>query len=262
WMHLRGALSGSTFYRLAMVATSERVLITGGAGFIGSFLAERFVADGRMVRVLDNFDPQVHGDAPPSVPAGIDLRVADVRDKAAVVAALEDVDVVVHAAAAVGVAQSLYRVQHYVDTNVGGAAVLLEALAERKRAPAMLVVFTSMTGYGEGVYRRPSDGRLVRPPIRSEDDVQRYGWDLHDPETHEALEPVPTAEDATLLAGNVYALTKRYQEELSLSLGKTYGFPVTCLRLFNVYGPRQSLTNPYTGVLAIFLSGLLIGQRP
>jgi dTDP-L-rhamnose 4-epimerase len=245
-----------------MSATPEQILITGGAGFIGSFLAERFVADGRAVRVLDNFDPQVHGDAPPTVATGIDLRVGDVRDKPAVAAALEETDVVVHAAAAVGVAQSLYRVRHYVDTNVGGTAVLLEAIAERKRPLRRLVVLTSMTGYGEGVYRRASDGRVVRPPIRTEDDVHQRGWDLHDPDTHEVLDPVPTAEDAALLAGNVYALTKRYQEELSLSLGRVYGFPVTCLRLFNVYGPRQSLSNPYTGVLAIFLSRLLNGQPP
>jgi dTDP-L-rhamnose 4-epimerase len=149
-----------------------------------------------------------------------------------------------------------------VDTNVGGTAVLLEALAERRRPLARLVILTSMTGYGEGLYRRPRDGGLVRAPIRTEDDVRRHGWELHDPETHERLEPVPTPEDAALLAGNVYALTKRYQEELSLSLGRTYGFPVACLRLFNVYGPRQSLRNPYTGVLAIFLSRLLCGQPP
>jgi dTDP-L-rhamnose 4-epimerase len=245
-----------------MPATPERVLITGGAGFIGSFLAERFVADGLAVRVLDNLDPQVHAQAPASLPAAVDVRVGDVRDKAAVAAALDGVDVVVHAAAAVGVAQSLYRVQHYVDTNVGGTAVLLETLAERKRPLDRLVVLTSMTVYGEGVYRRPGDGVLVRPRIRTEDDVRQYGWDLHDRDTAERLEPVPTAEDATLLAANVYALTKRYQEELSLSLGRTYGFPVACLRLFNVYGPRQSLSNPYTGVLAIFLGRLLNGQRP
>jgi dTDP-L-rhamnose 4-epimerase len=119
-----------------------------------------------------------------------------------------------------------------------------------------------MTGYGEGLYRRPSDGKLVRVNIRTEDDIRQYGWEPVCPETGEVLEPVPTPEDAALLARNVYALTKRYQEELALSLGQVYGFPVVCLRLFNVYGPRQSLSNPYTGVLAIFLSRLLAGQPP
>jgi dTDP-L-rhamnose 4-epimerase len=119
-----------------------------------------------------------------------------------------------------------------------------------------------MTGYGEGVYRRRRDGALVRPEIRTDDDVQRHGWEPVDPETAEPLDAVPTPEDAVLRARNVYALSKRYQEELGLSLGKVYGFPVVCLRLFNVYGPRQALTNPYTGVLAIFLSRLLGGHRP
>src|SRR5262245_46794923 len=119
-----------------------------------------------------------------------------------------------------------------------------------------------MTGYGAGAYRRPSDGRLLRVAIRTEDDIVRHGWEPVCPETGEPLEPAPTAEDAALLARNVYALTKRWQEELTLGLGETYGFPVVCLRLFNVYGPRQSLSNPYTGVLAIFLARLLAGERP
>ena len=119
-----------------------------------------------------------------------------------------------------------------------------------------------MTSYGEGLYRRPSDGRPVRAAIRSEDDIARHGWEPVCAETGEALEPVPTPEDCALLARNVYALTKRWQEELALGLGTVYGFPVVCLRLFNVYGPRQSLSNPYTGVLAIFLARLVAGERP
>ncbi len=242
---------------------NKRVLITGGAGFIGSFLADHFLAAGTPVRVLDCLDPQVHPQGRPSyLSEDVELQVADVRDRAAVDAALEDVDVIVHCAAAVGVAQSLYRVQHYLDANVGGTGALLDAIAARKTRPSRLVVLTSMTGYGEGLYRRPSDGVLLRVPIRSRDDIDRFGWDLVDPESKEVLEYAPTPETAELLARNVYALTKRYQEELSLSLGELYGFPVTCLRMFNVYGPRQSLSNPYTGVLAIFLSRLLAGQAP
>jgi dTDP-L-rhamnose 4-epimerase len=192
--------------------------------------------------------------------------VGDVRDAGTVRGALDGVDAVVHAAAAVGVAQSLYRVEHYVDTNVRGTATLLEAIQERvsERGSRLrkLIVFTSMTAYGEGLYRRPTDGRLLRPAIRSEADVARFGWEPACPETGTALEPVATPEDSALLARNVYALTKRWQEELTLSLGNVYGFPVVCLRLFNVYGPRQSLSNPYTGVLAIFLARLLAGERP
>jgi len=240
-----------------------RVLVTGGAGFIGSFVLEALVVRGHAVRVLDSLDPQVHGQSPaPLLPPGVEFRHADVRDRAACAAALDGVDAVVHCAAAVGVAQSLYRVEHYVDVNVRGTATLLDCLAERSSPIAKLIVPTSMTGYGEGLYRRPSDGRLLRVGIRTEDDIERHGWEPACPDTGEPLEAVPTPEDAALLARNVYALTKRYQEELSLSVGRVYGFPVVCLRLFNVYGPRQSLSNPYTGVLAIFLSRLAGGERP
>jgi dTDP-L-rhamnose 4-epimerase len=240
-----------------------RILVTGGAGFIGSFLVDRFLASGHEVRILDSLDPQVHpGGTPARPPAGVELRAGDIRDRARCAEALAGVDVVVHAAAAVGVAQSLYRVEHYVDVNVRGTATLLECLAERREPLQRLVVLTSMTGYGEGLYRRPSDGRLMRVSVRTEADIQRGGWECRCPESGEELEPVGTPETAALMAGNVYALTKRYQEELALSLGAVYGFPVTCLRLFNVYGPRQSLSNPYTGVLAIFLSRLLTGRPP
>jgi dTDP-L-rhamnose 4-epimerase len=239
------------------------VLVTGGAGFIGSFVTDRLLAAGYTVRVLDNLDPQVHPAGPPTYLApGAELVVGDVRDAATLRSALDGVDAVVHAAAAVGVAQSLYRVDHYVDTNVRGTAALLQAIQERGSPLRKLIVFTSMTAYGEGLYRRPSDGRLLRPAIRDEADVARYGWEPACPETGTPLEPVATPEDSALLARNVYALTKRWQEELTLGLGNVYGFPVVCLRLFNVYGPRQSLSNPYTGVLAIFLARLLAGERP
>jgi dTDP-L-rhamnose 4-epimerase len=241
----------------------DQVLITGGAGFIGSFLADHFLARGHPVRIFDNLDPQVHPQGRPSyLSRNVDFITGTVRDKQALADALAGVDTVIHCAAAVGVGQSLYRVQHYIDTNAGGTATLLEALIERKQPLRKLIVFTSMTGYGEGVYRRPSDGALLRVGVRSPADIQRWGWDVVDPLSGETLEPAPTPEESALLARNVYALSKRYQEELAISLGEIYGFPVTCLRLFNVYGPRQALSNPYTGVLAIFLSRLLQGQAP
>lgn len=241
----------------------SRVLIIGGAGFIGSFLTDHFLANGYHVRILDNLDPQVHPHGRPEyLTADAELRIGTVRDRQAVTDALEGVEIVIHCAAAVGVGQSMYRVQHYVDTNAGGMAALLEALIERKQQLQKLIVFTSMTGYGEGVYRRPSDGALLRVPTRTQADIARWGWDIADQQTGELLEPQPTPEDSALLAQNVYALSKRWQEQLALSIGEAYDFPTTCLRLFNVYGPRQSLSNPYTGVLAIFLSRLLNGERP
>ena len=239
------------------------VLVTGGAGFIGSFVVDRLLAAGHTVRVLDNLDPQVHPDGPPPYLAReAELIVGDVRDRAALRRGLDGVDAVVHAAAAVGVGQSLYKAEHYVDVNVRGTAGLLEALQDRGESLRKLLVFTSMTGYGEGVYRRPSDGRLLRVGIRTEEDIARHGWEPVCPDSGERLEPAPTPEESALLARNVYALTKRWQEELALGLGEVYGFPVVCLRLFNVYGPRQSLSNPYTGVLAIFLSRLVAGEQP
>jgi dTDP-L-rhamnose 4-epimerase len=239
-----------------------QVLVTGGAGFIGSFLVDRLLTTGHQVRLLDNLDPQVHPHGRPSYLAPkAEFLLGDVRNRQDCTKALEGIDAVVHAAAAVGVAQSLYKVEHYVDVNVRGTATLLQCLAERQRL-AKLIVLTSMTGYGEGMYRRPSDGLLLRVSIRTEAEIRRSGWEPVCPETAEPLEPVPTPEGAAFLARNVYALTKRYQEELALSLRAVYDFPVVCLRMFNVYGPRQSLSNPYTGVLAIFLSRLLAGQSP
>jgi dTDP-L-rhamnose 4-epimerase len=241
----------------------SNILITGGAGFIGSYLAEHFLAQGQFVRVLDNLDPQVHPLGRPAyLSPDVELILADVRDGSALTKALDGVVIVIHCAAAVGVAQSLYRVQHYIDTNAGGTAALLEALIARKQPLQKLVVFSSMTGYGEGVYRHPDTGMLVRVPVRTRADIKRWGWDIVDPERGTTLEPMPTPEDARLLARNVYALSKRYQEELALSLSDIYDIPTVCLRLFNVYGPRQSLSNPYTGVLAIFLSRLLQGESP
>ena len=239
-----------------------RVLVTGGAGFIGSFVCERLLAAGHDVRVLDNLDPQAHpGGQRPALPSAVEFVLGDVRDPDACAGALEGAEAIVHAAGAVGVGQSMYKVRHYIDVNVTGTATLLEAMIAR-RSTAKLVVLTSMTGYGEGVYQRPSDGRLLRVGLRTEADVERYGWEPVCPETHEPLVPYPTPETADLLCRNVYAYSKRYQEELAISLGSVYGFPVVCLRLFNVYGPRQALSNPYTGVMAIFLSRLLSGERP
>jgi dTDP-L-rhamnose 4-epimerase len=262
---MNSSLNSLVFDRAGRKGAFEgmQVLVTGGAGFIGSFLVDRLLTTGHQVRLLDNLDPQVHPLGRPSyLPPEADLLVGDVRNRQDCTKALEGIDVVVHAAAAVGVAQSLYKVEHYVDVNVRGTATLLQCLAERRRRLAKLIILTSMTGYGEGMYRRPSDGRLLRVGIRTEGEIRRSGWEPVCPETAEPLEPVPTPEGAAFLARNVYALTKRYQEELALSLRTVYGFPVVCLRMFNVYGPRQSLSNPYTGVLAIFLSRLLAGQSP
>ena len=237
------------------------VLITGGAGFIGSHLADELLGRGHRVRLLDSLDPQVHGagEEPPAwLNPDAELQVGDVRDPRAVRKALEGVEGVFHLAAAVGVGQSMYEVDRYTAVNSLGTAVLMRALIE---GPARrLVVASSMSVYGEGAYRR-ADGAAAEALPRARARLQRGEWEPLD-ETGGELEPVPTPETKPPRLSSVYALTKYDQERMCLVLGEAYGFPAVALRFFNVYGARQALSNPYTGVLAIFASRLLNGRRP
>ena len=237
-----------------------RVLITGGAGFVGSHVADELLAHGYQVRVLDALAAQVHGDDaqwPAYLSDEVERMQGDVRDADAVRAALEGVDRVFHLAAAVGVGQSMYEIEHYTDVNNRGTAVLLEALS---RSPVKkLVVASSMSIYGEGLYADAS-GRAVAPPERDPDALRRGDWELR---AHgEPLTPVPTHEDKPPIPTSVYALSKLDQERLCLIVGQAYGIPATALRFFNIYGTRQALSNPYTGVLAIFASRYMNGKPP
>ncbi len=238
---------------------SERILITGGAGFVGSHLADRLLNEGYRVRVLDNLTEQVHGDA--GWPAYLDPRVervhADVRDAAKLQHALQDVDGVYHFAAAVGVGQSMYEINHYTDVNNRGTAVLLEALI--KRPVKKLVVASSMSLYGEGLYQ-DSSGNIHAPAERTADTLRQGQWELQ--YKQEALRPVATPESKTASPSSVYALSKFDQERLCLMVGAAYNIPTTALRFFNIYGTRQALSNPYTGVLAIFSSRFLNNKPP
>ena len=238
----------------------ESILITGGAGFIGSHVADRLLADGHRVRALDNLTPQVHGTGgrPAYLAADVELVVADVRDPDAVRRALDGVDSVVHLAARVGVGQSMYEIASYTAENTAGTAVLLEALLERP--VRKLVVASSMSIYGEGLYRT-ADGHELEPAERTREQLERDEWDPLGPDG-ERLEPVPTPETKRPALSSVYALNKYDQERLCLIFGAAYAVPAVALRLFNVYGPRQALSNPYTGVLAIFASRLLNGNSP
>lgn len=244
--------------------TSSRVraLITGGAGFIGSHLADRLLAAGYEVRALDNLVPQVHeGRRPEYLSPEVELVVADVRDRPAVTAALDGVDVLVHFAAAVGVGQSMYQIEHYTSVNVMGTATLLQAIVDRPVRPARLLVASSMSIYGEGRYLCPSCGPqdpLPRPPAQ----MKEGGWELRCPRCDKEVSAVPTPEAKPLHPRSIYAVNKRDQEEMFLNAGRALAIPTMALRFFNVYGPRQSLSNPYTGVAAIFASSLMNGQRP
>ena len=240
---------------------SRHVLITGGAGFIGSHLADELLARGYAVRALDRLSPQVHGEQagrPAYLSPEVELVVGDVCDPTAVRAALRGVDAVFHLAAAVGVGQSMYAVEHYTRTNNVGTAVLLEALAERP--VERLVVASSMSIYGEGLYRGP-DGVVRHGVERPLEQLRRGDWEVRG-EDGELLAPLPTPESKTPTLASVYALSKYDQERLCLMIGRAYGIPAVALRFFNVYGPRQALSNPYTGVLAIFAARLLNGNAP
>jgi dTDP-L-rhamnose 4-epimerase len=236
-----------------------RVLITGGAGFIGSHLADELLRSGYDVRALDSLVEQVHEHGKPSyLSPDLELVAGDVRDRNTVTRALDGVDAVVHLAARVGVGQSMYELAEYAAANTTGTAVLLEALVEHP--PAKLVVASSMSVYGEGAYVT-ADDRPVVPRERTRAQLERREWEPLGP-NREELGPVPTPESKPPALSSVYALTKFDQERLCLLFGQAYNVPTIALRLFNVYGPRQALSNPYTGVLAIFASRLLNDRRP
>jgi dTDP-L-rhamnose 4-epimerase len=239
-----------------------RVLVTGGAGFIGSHLVDRLLSDGCDVRVLDSLDPQVHAGWPAYLAGEAERVEGDVRDRDAVRRALAGVDHIVHFAAAVGVGQSMYEIERYTSVNAIGAAVVLEEALQVRDRIEKAVVASSMSIYGEGLYRCPVEGMEQAPPPRSDEQLARREWEPVCPSCGATLEPVATREDKPLAPTSIYAIGKRDHEEMFLAWARAYRVPTTALRFFNVYGPRQALSNPYTGVAAIFASRLLNGRQP
>jgi dTDP-L-rhamnose 4-epimerase len=238
------------------------ILVTGGAGFIGSHLVDRLVDAGRSVRVLDLLDPQVHADGKGHRNPKAEYVEGSVADRVAVESALASVGAVVHLAAQVGVGQSAYEIDRYVHDNALGTAVLLQALTERADQVSTLVVASSMSIYGEGRYACDGCDSQDASVTRTVKALGARRWEPVCRHCGAEPRPVPTPETKRLEPDSVYAITKRDQEELCLSFGRAYGVRTVALRLFNVYGPRQSLSNPYTGVAAIFCSRLLNGQAP
>ena len=238
---------------------AETILITGGAGFIGRYVARAALDQGNRVRVLDSLIEQVHSgrDQPDGLPAGVDFMRGDVRDAAALARAVQGVDKIVHLAAEVGVGQSMYAVDRYVSVNDLGTAALFQCLIDRpvKR----VVVASSMSIYGEGLYR-DRDGALHQEVLRGPRGADE-GWDPTDAAGH-PLVPVATPEWKRPTLASVYAITKYVQERLTLTLAPAYGMEGVALRLWNAYGPGQALSNPYTGVLAIFASRIHNGKPP
>jgi dTDP-L-rhamnose 4-epimerase len=240
-----------------------RVLVTGGAGFIGSHTIDCLLEHGHEVRVLDALAPQVHGkdrERPSYLASQVEVIVGAVEDPVAVAQALGGVDSVIHLASAIGVGQSMYHIVDYCTTNVLGTATLLQAIIDGKRRLKSLVAASSMSAYGEGQYRT-LEGQLVKPEVRSEAQLLSGDWEVRDAAGN-VLQPVPTDEQKPLTPTSIYAINKRDQEEMCLCVGTAYGIPTTALRLFNVYGSRQALSNPYTGVAAIFCARLLNHQPP
>ena len=241
-----------------------RVLITGGAGFIGSHVADALLAEGCRVRVLDALVPQVHGPGrkrPPYLNRAVELVVGDVRHPAVVARCLKNVDVVVHFAAAVGVGQSMYEIASYVAANTQATANLLQVLSRKKHEVRKLIVASSMSIYGEGAYRCARSGPLSSA-FRADARLTAKQWEMTCSLCGATAAAVPTPETKSLDPSSIYAITKRDQEEMCLCVGRAYGLPSVALRFFNVYGERQALSNPYTGVAAIFASRLLNGQPP
>jgi dTDP-L-rhamnose 4-epimerase len=237
------------------------VLVTGGAGFIGSHLVDALVDAGHKVRIFDSLVEQVHGGVRPEhINPKAEFIHGDVCDADAVKQALDGVEVIYHQAAEVGVGQSMYEIVRYVKANDLGTAVLLEEMIKRPGQFRKLIVASSMSIYGEGAYRNPATGETVNPQLRSDEQLTSHEWELRAGDVE--LEPIGTPEVKPLFPTSVYAVSKQDQEQYCLAVGRAYKIPTVAFRYFNVYGTRQALSNPYTGVCAIFSSRLMNDQAP
>src|SRR3984957_340651 len=250
-----------------------RVAVIGGAGFIGSHLTDRLVNDGYATRIVDSLEPLVHpGGQPPAYlnPQAEFIR-QDVRDRDGLHRAMHGTETIFYLAGAVGVGDSMYKIRHYAEANVLGAANLLDILANEKHSVRKVVLASTVTVYGEGKYSCPRHGVVfpdirVNRPVATEQRAAR--WEPRCPAKTssspctEQLAPLPIEETKPLAPLSIYAATKRAQEELFLTVGRAYGIPIVVLRYFNVYGSRQAVSNPYTGVAKIFAADFASGKSP
>lgn len=241
-----------------------QILVTGGAGFIGSHLVDALLEAGHNVTVFDNLDPQVHGveqKLPDYLNKDARFILGDMRDRAKLKQAMEGIEIIFHEASVVGVGQSMYEISRYIEANTMGTAILWDILVNEKHQVRKVIVASSMSNYGEGEYNCPNCG-VVHPWLRGREQLQEGKWELICAVCGSQLSPMPTRETKPLQPNSIYAISKKDQEEMSLVLGQTYKLPVVALRYFNVYGSRQALSNPYTGVAAIFSSRLLNNNPP
>lgn len=229
----------------------SKILVTGGAGFIGSHLVDKLVEIGNDVVVVDSLEEQVHTKKPDYLNQKAQYLFEDIRDESVLAKAIEGVDVIFHEAATVGVGQSMYQIEKYVEVNTMATAKLLDILVNKEHEVKKLIVASSMSIYGEGAYECEDCG-VVYPELRTKEQLKQREWEMKCPKCGKIVKPISTSENKPLHPTSIYAITKRDQEEICLNIGRAYGIPTVALRYFNVYGPRQSLNNPYTGVCAIF----------
>ena len=243
---------------------SKTVLVTGGAGFIGSHTVDALIENGYKVRVYDNLNPQVHGETsekPGYLHPDAEFIKGDVRNRAGLYRAIKNVDLIIHDAAEVGVGQSMYSIDQYISTNVQGTGMLWDILISEKHMVKKVLVASSMSLYGEGCYQCEEHGK-ISPKPRPENQLSDGQWEMLCPECSLQVTPIPTHEEKELDVTSVYAQTKKDQEVYSLMIGRAHKIPTVACRYFNCYGPRQSLNNPYTGAAAIFCSAIKNDNPP
>ncbi len=242
-----------------MEIKKQKILVTGGAGFIGSHLVDKLIEEGHKVTIIDKLDPQVHpeGRPPKYLNKKAEFIKADILQEDILKKALRNVDVIYHLAASTGVGQSMYEIKEYVNNNIQATAALWDILANTKHSVKKFILASSRAVYGEGLYQCKNCKKEVLADSRAEKDLENHVWEVRCPACAKFMTPLYNRENVSLNPTSIYAITKKAQEEISLCVGGSIGLPVVALRFSNVYGPRQSLSNPYVGIISIFASRLI-----
>jgi dTDP-L-rhamnose 4-epimerase len=244
----------------------NNILITGGAGFIGSKLALGLIEKNFNVRILDNLSPQIHGETPEltsptyqSIKDKADVQIGTVTSKSDWQKSIEDQDAIIHLAAETGTGQSMYEIGKYCDVNISGTAKMLDILTNEKHRVKKIIVASSRAIYGEGKYHCAQHGN-VYPEARSEEDMLTNDYNCKCPVCNQSVQLVSTTEDSKIHPTSIYGITKQNQEQMVLNVCEALNIPAVSFRYQNVYGPGQSLNNPYTGILSIFSNLLINGS--